>query len=83
MSHAKVMLADGKIAAVGSANLTPRSMFTSREITLFVHGTHNTPFIRKLSDQFYEDIKKSERVLEPFELNVAERSMAYIGKYIW
>ena len=38
MSHAKVIMTDGRIVAIGSANLTPRSMLTSKEITLFVHG---------------------------------------------
>jgi phosphatidylserine/phosphatidylglycerophosphate/cardiolipin synthase-like enzyme len=38
MSHAKVILTDGRIVAVGSANLTARSLLTSKEITLFVHG---------------------------------------------
>jgi len=37
MMHAKAVLTDGVIAAIGSANLTPRSMKTSREVTMFVH----------------------------------------------
>ena len=38
MSHAKVLLVDGQMAGVGSANLTPRSMLTSKELTVFVHA---------------------------------------------
>jgi cardiolipin synthase len=83
MSHAKVIMTDGAIAAVGSANLTPRSMVTSKELTLFVHGTRSDPFIQQLHDQLAEDIRQSERVTKPFPLSVAERMMAVAGKYTW
>ena len=83
MSHAKVVMTDGVIASVGSANLTPRSMVTSKELTLFAHGPVNDPFISRLRDQVEEDISRSERVLKPFELSLSERIMAVAGKYIW
>ncbi|MEX1330060.1 MAG: phosphatidylserine/phosphatidylglycerophosphate/cardiolipin synthase family protein [Desulfobacterales bacterium] len=83
MSHAKVFLTDGVIAAVGSANLTPRSMLTSKELTVFVHGTKDDPFISALRSQLTADLNKCERVLAPFELSFSEKIMAVAGKYIW
>ena len=83
MSHAKVVMVDGAIAAVGSANLTPRSMVTSKELTLFVHGKKNDPFIEKLRDQLAKNISQSEQVTKPFEFSAAEWIMAVAGKYIW
>jgi cardiolipin synthase len=83
MSHAKVFLTDGVIAAVGSANLTPRSMLTSKELTVFVHGTQNDAFISALRSQLTADISECEQVLSPFELSFREKIMAIAGKYIW
>ncbi|UCF95326.1 MAG: phosphatidylserine/phosphatidylglycerophosphate/cardiolipin synthase family protein [Desulfobacterales bacterium] len=83
MSHAKVVLTDGVIAAVGSANLTPRSMLTSREVTLFVHAARNDPFIRRLRDQLEANIAASAKVVAPFKLTMAEQIMAWVGKWVW
>jgi len=83
MSHAKIVMTDGVIAAVGSANLTPRSMITSKELTLFVHGKKDEPFIEKLRDQLTMDISQSEQVKKPYELSVTEWILAVAGKYIW
>ena len=83
MTHAKVVLTDGVIAAIGSANLTPRSMLTSREVTQFVHGGPNDLFIRKLRNRLETDIAKSEQVLQPFEFSFADRLKAVVGKYVW
>ena len=83
MSHAKIVMTDGVIAAVGSANLTPRSMVTSKELTLFVHGKKDEPFIEKLRDQLTKDISQSEQVKKPFKLSAAEWIMAVAGKYVW
>jgi len=83
MMHAKVLLTDGVIAAVGSANLTPRSMLTSREVTMFVHGKSDDVFIQKLRDQVEADMAKSEEVLVPFTLSVSEKIKALLGKYVW
>ena len=83
MSHAKVLLTDGVIASVGSANLTPRSMLTSREITLFAHGRRDERFIRELRHQLEANIALSEQVLKPFELSFIDRFKALAGKYIW
>jgi cardiolipin synthase len=83
MSHAKVIMTDGRIAAVGSANLTPRSMLTSKEITLFVHGTASSGFIKRLRDQLEKDMASSEEVTASFELGLLDRFKAVAGKYIW
>ena len=83
MSHAKVVLADGEIAAVGSANLTPRSMRTSREVTLFVHGSRDDPFLKKLRQRLHADIDKSEPVMAPFKLSFTQKVKGVVGKYVW
>jgi cardiolipin synthase len=83
MSHAKVVLTDGEIAAVGSANLTPRSMRTSREMTLFVHGSCDDPFFKKLRQRLHADIDKSEQVMAPFKLSFIHRVKGVVGKYVW
>jgi cardiolipin synthase len=83
MSHAKVVLTDGVIACVGSANLTPRSMLTSREIALFAHGKRDERFIKELRDQLQADIALSEQVLEPYELGFTDRFKGLVGKYLW
>jgi len=83
MMHAKVVLTDGMIAAVGSANLTPRSMKTSREIMMFFHGNSDDLFIKRLRERLEADLAESEEVLIPFKLGVAGKIMAFIGKYLW
>jgi cardiolipin synthase len=83
MSHAKVIMTDDQIVAVGSANLTPRSMLTSREITLFVHGVSTDPFMRQLREQLEADMAVSEEVVRPFKLRLTAEVKAVVGKYVW
>jgi len=83
MTHAKVILVDGVVAAVGSANLTPRSLITSKEITLFLHGAEDVPFIRDLAARLASDIAESRRVETPFRLGLVARLGAVAGKYTW
>lgn len=83
MSHAKVALVDGVIAAVGSANLTSRSMLRSREVTLFVYGMPDAPFIKRLRSQLEDDITESNQFAGNFQLGFIEHAMAIAGKYIW
>jgi cardiolipin synthase A/B len=83
MSHAKVVLVDGEIVGVGSANLTPRSMLTSKELTLFVHWDHHAPFIEKLRNQMDADLAKSTEVKKSFDLSTKDRIMGFAGKYVW
>jgi hypothetical protein len=58
-------------------------MLTSKELTVFVHGTKDDPFISKLCRQLAADISKCQQVLAPFELSFSEKIMAVAGKYIW
>jgi len=83
MSHAKVIMTDGRIVAIGSANLTPRSMLTSKEITLFVHGVSTSPFMRELREQLETDMAVSEEVVKPFKLGLPAKVKAVVGKYVW
>ncbi|MGB2690173.1 MAG: phosphatidylserine/phosphatidylglycerophosphate/cardiolipin synthase family protein [Desulfobacterales bacterium] len=83
MMHAKVVLTDGVIAAIGSANLTPRSMKTSREVTMFFHGNSDDPFIKRLRKRIEADLAESEEVLTPFKLGAAGKIKAFFGKYLW
>ncbi len=83
MSHAKVIMTDDQILAVGSANLTPRSMLTSKEITLFAHGLPTSPFISELRDQLERDRAVSKEVEMPFKLGPLDKVMAVVGKYVW
>jgi phosphatidylserine/phosphatidylglycerophosphate/cardiolipin synthase-like enzyme len=83
MSHAKVLLTDGEFVGVGSANLTPRSMITSKELTLFVHVHSDEPFMQKLRNQMSDDLAKSTEVKETFKLTTIDRILGLIGKYVW
>jgi len=83
MSHAKVLLGDGEIVGVGSANLTPRSMLTSKELTLFIHGKPDAPLVQKLREQMDADLAKSTEVRETFPLTLMDRINALVEKYVW
>ncbi|MGD9213111.1 MAG: phosphatidylserine/phosphatidylglycerophosphate/cardiolipin synthase family protein [Desulfobacteraceae bacterium] len=83
MMHAKVMLADGTIAAVGSANLTLRSMLTSREVTLFFHGQADHPFISRLRGQLVVDILKSEAIKTPYKIDFSSSLKAKFDQHVW
>lgn len=83
MMHAKVVLVDGAIAAVGSANLTLRSMLTSREVTLFVHGRPEHPLIMRLHQQLLADMAESEDVTAPYIIDFTTSIKAKMGKYVW
>jgi len=83
MMHAKVVLTDGVIAAVGSANLTSRSMKTSREVTMFFHGKSDDPFIKRLRERLETDMAASEEVLTLFKLGITGKIKAFFGKYLW
>jgi len=83
MTHAKVMVADGRMVAIGSANMTFRSLYVSGETALFAHFRPDHPFMAKLHDRLEKDIQISQRIGEPFVLGAMERARALAGKYIW
>jgi hypothetical protein len=58
-------------------------MLTSKELTVFVHGTKDDPFISALNSQLATDISECKQVLAPFKLSFSEKIMAVAGRYIW
>ncbi|HXJ62334.1 MAG TPA: phospholipase D-like domain-containing protein [Actinomycetota bacterium] len=59
MLHAKIMTVDGVIANIGSANLNSRSTELDEEINLVAF---DPDLVRKLDEQFDEDLERSERI---------------------
>lgn len=60
MIHAKVVLADGAWASVGSANMDIRSLNLNFEVNCLIHSK---PLIEKLEAQFMADLDVAEEVL--------------------
>jgi len=58
-------------------------MKTSREVTMFVHGNSDDPFIKRLRERLEADLAESEEVMTPFKLGVAGKIKAFIDKYLW
>jgi hypothetical protein len=58
-------------------------MNISREVALFVHGTQDDPFIKKLRNQLAADIAESKSVSKTFDLNFTDKVKALAGKYVW
>lgn len=83
MSHAKVALIDDRIVIAGSANLTHRSMRRSVEMSIFVRGDIDTPFVRELKESLALVREKSERITEPFAMSRFAGLSAFTGKYTW
>ncbi|MDH5756312.1 MAG: phosphatidylserine/phosphatidylglycerophosphate/cardiolipin synthase family protein [Nitrospinota bacterium] len=83
MTHAKALVADGRIVAIGSANMTPRSLFVAGETVMFAHFAPDHPFVHRLNARLESDINASERISAPFDMGPWERGKALVGKYIW
>ncbi|MCB9743675.1 MAG: phosphatidylserine/phosphatidylglycerophosphate/cardiolipin synthase family protein [Alphaproteobacteria bacterium] len=83
MSHAKLILVDDTFIGLGSANLTLRSMATSREVTWFAHAPADAPLLQALRTQTEADILRCERRTEPFALSLTERLMAPVDRVLW
>jgi len=83
MTHAKALVADGKIVAIGSANMTPRSLYVSGETVMFAHFPPDHPFIARLNARMERDLAESQRITEPIAMSLVERARAVAGKYIW
>ncbi len=61
MLHAKTIVADGRYATVGTANLDYRSFFVNYELNLF---TRDPALCQKLNAQFQNDLKEAEEITE-------------------
>ncbi|WP_139488632.1 cardiolipin synthase [Brevibacillus dissolubilis] len=58
--HAKVMIVDGRLASVGTANLDRRSFNLNFEANVFLYG--RTPVLHRLIEQFEKDLSNSVRL---------------------
>jgi cardiolipin synthase len=59
MMHAKIMLIDGVVANIGSANLNSRSTACDEEINVVALDPE---LVRVLDEQFDEDLERSVRI---------------------
>jgi cardiolipin synthase len=57
--HAKTMVADGKLAIIGSANMDHRSFELNFEVNAIVYDTE---IATQLKDAFYNDIKDAKKI---------------------
>ncbi|MHA6483044.1 cardiolipin synthase [Paenibacillus sp. strain BS8-2] len=57
--HAKVMIMDGRIASIGSANLDMRSLYSNYEVLALIEGDEP---VGQLMDDFMEDVANSEQL---------------------
>lgn len=58
--HAKILILDGKIGALGSTNFDIRSFSLNFEITAFVYDQN---FAERLESDFYQDIADSREII--------------------
>ncbi len=57
--HSKVLLVDGKLASVGTANLDFRSLETNFEVNAFIYDEH---IVSELTSCFNDDLKSSREI---------------------
>jgi cardiolipin synthase len=57
--HAKMMVVDGRISTIGSANMDIRSFSLNFEVNAFIYGSE---LARQLEQIFYEDLKNSRLI---------------------
>ncbi|SFA87731.1 MULTISPECIES: cardiolipin synthase [unclassified Bacillus (in: firmicutes)] len=57
--HQKIIIVDGNLASIGTANMDMRSFHLNFEVNVFLYGTTS---IRDLVAQFEEDLKDSVRI---------------------
>ncbi|QCJ44829.1 cardiolipin synthase [Bacillus sp. S3] len=71
--HKKVVIVDGDLASIGTANVDMRSFHLNFEVNLFLTGTTS---IGDLVDQFEEDLKDCRRIrpVEFYKRNMAVKS---------
>ena len=58
--HAKVLISDGVIASVGTANMDPRSFHHNFEVNAFVYSRE---VVEDIEYQFFQDISDSEELI--------------------
>ncbi|MDP4127243.1 MAG: cardiolipin synthase [Bacillota bacterium] len=75
--HAKILILDGEIGALGSTNFDIRSFSLNYEITAFVYDHH---FAERLESDFYKDLNDSQEIiLEDY----VKRPLSYRFKESW
>ncbi|MDQ6421159.1 cardiolipin synthase [Paenibacillus sp. LHD-117] len=58
-NHAKVLIVDGRLASVGTANLDMRSLYSNYELLAFLQGEKP---VRRLTEDFMNDLAQSKRI---------------------
>lgn len=71
--HQKVLIVDGDMASIGTANMDMRSFHLNFEVNVFLTGTTS---IQDLVDHYEEDMKESEKIrpVAFYKRGVMERS---------
>jgi cardiolipin synthase A/B len=71
--HQKVIIVDGNLASIGTANMDMRSFHLNFEVNVFLYGTSS---IRDLVAHYEEDMQESERIMpvQYYKRGLVERS---------
>ncbi|WP_409305865.1 cardiolipin synthase [Peribacillus sp. SCS-155] len=57
--HQKIIIVDGELASIGTANMDLRSFHLNFEVNVFLFGTHS---IQDLISHYEQDLEESERI---------------------
>ncbi|MBS4178015.1 cardiolipin synthase [Lederbergia citrea] len=79
--HAKVIVIDGKICDIGTANFDRRSIQLNHEINCFIY---DLPFIKEIEAALYEDISQSSQLTfeDLQKVGLSVRTKEWIGVLI-
>lgn len=79
--HAKVFLADGERAVVGSMNLDYRSLYWHYECSAYMY---NVPVIKEIYEDFMDTQAMCEQVTEESvkKISLFSRGVAYVLKIV-
>ncbi|MFS0634563.1 cardiolipin synthase [Mesobacillus foraminis] len=71
--HQKVIIVDGNLASIGTANMDMRSFHLNFEVNVFLFGSSS---IRDLVGQYEEDIEHSEKIgaIQHYKRGIIERA---------
>jgi cardiolipin synthase len=71
--HQKVIIVDGNLASIGTANMDMRSFHLNFEVNVFLFGSSS---IRDLVGQYEEDMENSEKIgaIQHYKRGIIERS---------